>query len=130
MPMAEPRWPLRPPRNSAAGRPNSHNATSSTISSQHCSRQALGNENLHIGLGRVSPPRLPELFWKHLDTIRTAQTDFAREDENTTLITSSDDFGFSDFWHYDAQAYLDLGREFGDALADLELRDPEKIESP
>ena len=96
----------------------------------HSIRQALGNENLNIALGRVSPSQLPDLFWKHLDLIRTAQTDFAREDGNTTLITSSDEYGFSDFWHYDAQAYLELGREFGDALADLELRGTENNDSP
>jgi len=93
-------------------------------------RMALGDDDLHIALGRVSPSQLPDVFWKHLNLIRAAQTDFAREDNNTTLITSSDTYGFSDAWHYNAEGYLELGREFGDALADLELRGIENNESP
>jgi len=91
---------------------------------------ALGDDELHIALGRVSPSQLPDVFWKHLDLIRAAQADFAREDNNTTLITSSDTYGFSDAWDYNAEGHLDLGQKFGDVLADLELRNTENNESP
>ena len=86
-------------------------------------RRTLGKDDLDVAIGRVSPSQLPEHFWKHLDRIRAAQTHFAREDENTVLITSSDGYGFSDFWHFNAAGYIDLGKAFGNGLADLELRE-------
>jgi iduronate 2-sulfatase len=39
-------------------------------------------------------------------------------DENAALVTSTDNYGYSDPWHYNSAGYLDLGRQFADALVE------------
>ena len=56
---------------------------------------------------------------EHRDTVRGAQAAFVKADGHAALVTNTDNYKFSDDWHYDSAAYLDLGRQFADAIANL-----------
>jgi hypothetical protein len=49
-------------------------------------------------------------------TVHRAQADFVTQDENAALVETTDAYGYSDPWHYDSPGYLDLGRQFADAV--------------
>ena len=87
-------------------------------------RTTFGRDDLPVVIGRVSPSQLPEMFWKHLEIVRTAQAQYTQEDANAVLVETTDSYGHSDFWHYDSAGYLALGREVGAAVAKLELEKP------
>ena len=52
--------------------------------------------------------------------VREAQAAFVEKDARAALVTSTDDYGYSDPYHYDTAGYIDLGRQFADALHELE----------
>ena len=41
------------------------------------------------------------------------------EDPAAALVTSTDNYGYSDPWHYDTAGYLDLGEKFAEAMNEL-----------
>ena len=49
-------------------------------------------------------------------TSAEAQANFVKHDENAALVISTDEYSYSDPWHYDSAGYLDLGEEFADAV--------------
>ena len=61
-------------------------------------------------------------LWDYGDTVRAAQAAYAEKDGHAAIVTSTDDYGYSDKWHYDSPGYIDLGVNFADALAQLEKR--------
>lgn len=76
-------------------------------------RKELGNENARVVIGRIT--NWP--VWTHGEVVRKAQADFVAADKNAALVTSTDQYGNSDKWHYDTAGYLDLGQEFAQAMA-------------
>ncbi len=46
--------------------------------------------------------------------------DFVEKDTAAALVTSTDKYNYSDKWHYDSPGYIDLGRQFAEAMAQLE----------
>ena len=50
------------------------------------------------------------------ETVRQAQADFVKHDENAAIVISTDEYNYSDPWHYDSAGYLDLGEKFADAV--------------
>jgi len=39
-----------------------------------------------------------------------------KHDENAPIGISTDEYNYSDPWHYDSAGYLDLGEKFADAV--------------
>lgn len=76
-------------------------------------RQALGDENTRVVIGRITDWKV----WTHGDIVRAAQAAFVESDANAALVTTTDKYGNSDPWHYDTAGYLDLGKQFADAVA-------------
>lgn len=76
-------------------------------------RQAMGDKQLHVVIGRITDWQV----WEHSDEVRAAQSSFVSQDDNSSLVTTTDNYGNSDPWHYDTAGYLDLGRQFADAVA-------------
>lgn len=70
----------------------------------------------------VDPNKPPEptVTWIHGEVIREAQAEFCKKDGRAALVTSTDQYGYSDPWHYDSAGYLDLGVKFADALRSLD----------
>lgn len=75
-------------------------------------RAALGDDGLRIVIGRITDWEV----WTHGETLRAEQAAFVAADKNATLVTSTDDYGNSDRWHYDTAGYIDLGKQFAEAM--------------
>ena len=89
-------------------------------------RAALRTDDLPVVIGRISDSGQAESgnVWPHGTIVRQAQADFVEKDERATLVTSTDEYNYSDPWHYDSAGYIDLGQQFADAMADLVIASP------
>lgn len=81
-------------------------------------RATLYADDLPVVIGRISDSGdNPEgKVWKHGEVVRAGQAAFVNKDKRAALITSTDEYGYSDRWHYNSEGYLDLGRNFAQAL--------------
>ena len=71
-----------------------------------------GGDEIRVAIGRITDWEV----WTHGETVRAAQAAFVKKDPNAALVTSTDEYGNSDKWHYDTAGYLDLGKKFAEAL--------------
>lgn len=87
-------------------------------------RAALRTDDLPTVIGRISDSGRDgkNKVWEFGDTVRQQQAEFVEADGNAALVTSTDQYGYSDPWHYDTAGYIDLGEEFGKAMAELVQR--------
>ena len=83
-------------------------------------RAALRQDDLPVVIGRISYSQKEPLSWKHGEIVRAAQAKYATTDTAAALVTSPDNYGYSDPWHYDSAGYLDLGIQFAEAMNRLE----------
>ncbi len=83
-------------------------------------RAAFRVDDLPVVIGRISYADRNRPAWVHGEIVRTAQANFTKNDANAALVVSTDEYGYSDPWHYDSAGYVDLGRQFADALVQLE----------
>jgi len=81
-------------------------------------RATLLTDDLPVVVGRISDSGdNPEgKVWKYGEIVRDAQASFVKKDKRAALVTSTDEYGYSDRWHYNSAGYLDLGRKFAQAL--------------
>lgn len=87
-------------------------------------RNAFSAPGMPVAIGRITDSRSePDgLIWPWGDDVRDAQSDYVNEDGNAALVTSTDNYRYSDRWHYDSEGYIDLGKKFADAIAGLRRR--------
>lgn len=85
-------------------------------------RAALRVDDLPVVIGRISDSGQDDdgTVWDYGAVIRAAQAAFVQDDANAALVTSTDDYAYSDPWHYDSAGYLDLGRRFAEAMVALQ----------
>lgn len=83
-------------------------------------RAAFRADDLPVVIGRISYGKKDPPTWKHGEIVRAAQAKYAETDSNAALVTSTDDYGYSDPWHYDSAGYIDLGKQFAEAMAKLQ----------
>ncbi len=81
-------------------------------------RATMYYDDLPVVIGRISDSgkNPDEKVWKHGEIVRAGQAAFVKKDKRAALITTTDEYGYSDPWHYDSAGYLDLGRNFAQAL--------------
>jgi hypothetical protein len=84
-------------------------------------RASLRQDDLPVVIGRISYSTKDPPTWKHGEIVRSAQAAYARTDNNAALVVATEQYGYSDRWHYDSSGYIDLGRQFAVALAKLEV---------
>lgn len=84
-------------------------------------RQALGDENLPVVIGRISDSGDDPsgTVWEHMGTVWEAQHRFASDDPDAAIVTSTETYSYSDPWHYDSEGYIDLGIQFAVKLDSL-----------
>lgn len=84
-------------------------------------RYAFSAPDMSAVIGRISESHndTDSIVWTYGDIIRQAQADFVTEDGNAALVTSTDNYKYSDPWHYDSDGYIDLGEQFAIAMAKL-----------
>ena len=83
-------------------------------------RAAFRTDDLPVVIGRISYAKKEPPSWKHGEIVREAQAEYVKADAAAALVTTTDQYGYSDPWHYDSPGYIDLGRQFANATADLE----------
>jgi len=86
-------------------------------------RNALGGGDIPVVVGRISESGQEEdgVVWEYGGIVRTAQAAFVEADGNAALLTSTDEYDYSDPWHYDTDGYIDLGRRFAEAVFGLNV---------
>ncbi|HDZ40195.1 MAG TPA: hypothetical protein ENH59_00725 [Bacteroidetes bacterium] len=84
-------------------------------------REALGDPTIPVVIGRISDSgnNPSGKVWEFGETVRRAQHEFAEKDPDAAIVTTTDNYSYSDPWHYDSDAYIDLGRAFALALDSL-----------
>jgi len=84
-------------------------------------RAAFRADDLPVAIGRISDSGRDDdrKVWNYGEIVRAAQAQFVRTDDAAALVTTTDSYGYSDKWHYDTPGYIDLGRQFADALVSL-----------
>lgn len=87
-------------------------------------RAALRVDDLPIAVGRISDSRHNDkTVWPFGDLVRKHQQTFCEKDGNAKLIVTTDQYRYSDPWHYDTSGYLELGTEFAKAIHSLRPAD-------
>lgn len=82
-------------------------------------RAALRVDDLPVVIGRISDSgndKKDGRVWNHGPVIRAAQQAFVDSDTAAAIVTSTDDYSYSDPWHYDSKGYIDFGARFAEAL--------------
>lgn len=86
-------------------------------------RAAFWNGDLPVVIGRISDSYKGDnengKVWKFGDIIRLEQEYFVNNDKFAVLIKDTDNYRYSDKWHYDSEGYLDLGKKFAKAIYSL-----------
>jgi len=92
-------------------------------------RAALRVDDLPVVIGRISDSGndADGKVWDYGDLVRECQAAFVEKDACAALVTTTDNYGYSDRWHYDTAGYIDLGRQFAEAMARLEARQPAAV---
>ncbi len=84
-------------------------------------RAALRVDDLPIAIGRISDSGQDDdgRVWNYGNVVRAAQQDFVDSDAAAAIVTSTDNYGHSDPYHYDTAGYIDFGKQFAEALHPL-----------
>lgn len=77
-------------------------------------RAALLTDDLPVVIGRISDSGNEEdgKVWDFGNVVRWQQAKFVNQDKNAALITATDNYGYSDKWHYNTAGYIDFGKQF------------------
>lgn len=85
-------------------------------------RAALRHDDLPVVIGKITDSGQDEAdgkVWNHGDVVRSEQLSYVNKDISAILVQSTDQYQYSDPWHYDSAGYLDLGRKFAEAILKL-----------
>ena len=87
-------------------------------------RAAFHDNELPVVIGKITDSGKNETgkVWEYLETVQKAQEDFVSHDRNAIMVRSTENYDYSDPWHYDSEGYLDLGEKFADAVYQLNNR--------
>lgn len=85
-------------------------------------RAALWTDDLPVLIGKISDSWNDDVdgkVWDQAEIVQYAQEKYARTDGAATIVRSTRYYKYSDPWHYDSAGYIDLGRQFAEAIARL-----------
>ena len=87
-------------------------------------RAAFRTDDLPVVIGRISDSWDNEVgkVWTYGELIQHCQEKFVRLDSCAEIVRSTMNYKYSDPWHYDSDAYLDLGKRFAEAVLKLRQR--------
>lgn len=87
-------------------------------------RASLHSDDLPVVIGRISDSHIGKndcgKVWKFGDVVREEQAYFVKNDVNAALVISTDNYEYSDPYHYDTDGYIDLGNKFAEKMYELE----------
>jgi hypothetical protein len=86
-------------------------------------RAALRVDDLSVVIGRIADSGQDEdgIVMDYIHIVRRAQEHFVERDFNAAIVKTTDEYGWSDKWHYDSAGYIDLGEKFAEAVHKLNL---------
>ncbi len=84
-------------------------------------RAAFRTDDLPVVIGRISDSHNDSdgLVWDYETIIRWQQAKYVNQDGHAALVTSTDNYGYSDKWHYDTAGYIDFGKQFALSIQPL-----------
>lgn len=84
-------------------------------------RAAFRIDDLPVVIGRISDSGNDDdgKVWDFGNVVRWQQAKFVNQDKNAALVTSTDNYGYSDKWHYDTEGYIDFGKQFAKEMKQL-----------
>ncbi|HSO88001.1 MAG TPA: sialate O-acetylesterase [Draconibacterium sp.] len=84
-------------------------------------RAALLTDDLPVVIGRISDSGNEEdgKVWDFGNVVRWHQAKFVNQDDHAALITTTDNYGYSDKWHYNSAGYIDFGKQFAIEMQQL-----------
>ncbi|MDM8001762.1 MAG: sialate O-acetylesterase [Bacteroidota bacterium] len=87
-------------------------------------RNVFSAPGMPVAIGRISESHndADSIVWTWGDAVRDAQAKYVAEDGKAALVTSTDNYSYSDPWHYNSEGYIDLGRKFAEAIAAIRQR--------
>ena len=87
-------------------------------------RAALRVDDLPVIIGRISDSANDRdgKVWNYGGAVRQAQQDFVDSDDAAALVTETDEYGYSDPYHYDTAGYIEFGKRFAEAMHALRPR--------
>lgn len=88
-------------------------------------RAAFRTDDLPVVIGRISDSHndADGLVWDFGNIIRWEQAKFVNQDGHAALVTSTDNYNYSDKWHYDTAGYIDFGKQFARKMVPLLMPD-------
>ena len=84
-------------------------------------RASLRTDDLPVVIGKISDSWDNETgkVWEYGKLVQYAQEKYAKTDNNAAIIRTTMYYKYSDTWHYDSAGYIDFGKEFADAVYQL-----------
>lgn len=84
-------------------------------------RAVFRTDDLPVVIGKISDSGNDKsgIVFKHGDLVQYAQEKFCRTDAHAAIVRSTSKYAYSDPWHYDSAGYLDLGKNFAEAMSKL-----------
>jgi hypothetical protein len=85
-------------------------------------RAALRSDDLPVVIGQISDSGQDEndgTVWDYGDIVRSAQLSYVSKDIAAILVQSTENYQYSDPWHYDNEGHIDLGHKFAEAILKL-----------
>jgi hypothetical protein len=81
-------------------------------------RAALHQDDLPVVIGKISDSGNNEVgkVWMYGELVQYAQEKYVRTDRNAVIVRSTQDYNYSDPYHYDSKGYIDLGEKFAEAV--------------
>ncbi|MFW5901090.1 MAG: sialate O-acetylesterase [bacterium] len=75
-------------------------------------------DDLPVVLGKISDSWDDDdgKVWDYGELVQYAQEKFARTDECAAIVRSTRYYDYSDTWHYDSEGFIDLGKQFAEAV--------------
>lgn len=81
-------------------------------------RASLRNNDIPVVIGKISDSGNDEdgKVWDYGVIVQHAQEKYAKTDCKALIVTSTENYEYSDPWHYDSKAYIDLGEKFAESI--------------
>jgi len=84
-------------------------------------RAAFHNNDLPVVIGKISDSHNNKIgkVWDYLELVQYGQEKFVKQDKHAVIVRSTQNYNYSDPWHYDSKGYIDLGARFAEAVKKL-----------
>lgn len=84
-------------------------------------RATLQNNSIPVVLGKISDSytNKHEKVWPYLEIVQYAQEKFVKQDKNAAIVRTTQNYEYSDPWHYDSNGFIDLGEQFAKSIKKL-----------